>query len=312
MKLNLQEGMRQGFGAAAGLLGDSIRRDRDMEDLQRKTDFLNENERKIDAEKWARIKEREGIAGTAEHAAKVKRDFEVDSIKRKQSVTDLRAKGTRETGDGYEVLGDDGKVRRTDKAGNLIGGPVDIRSMEGKSVQDIKKEDLDIHGKELSIQATKVQIANAAAAAADRSETKANKKALREKYALLGHYLKSQSDNPKGDYSDQITSTMTEIAALDGDPTAFTNLLLGKPTEQKVATKEGDSALGTPEVTTTKTVAGPRAGGVINAAKPAAQRVLPVADLIAGAKARGYSPEKIRETLTKNGYTEEQLKSAGL
>ena len=276
----------------------------------------------------ARNDSRRITPGTAEYDSAQKSQFELEKLAREKGLLTLRQTGTNQRPDGgFDTLDGAGKVQRTDAQGNLLGGAVDQtdakgnlvsqgmdqRAYEGKSVFDMKAQDLDLSSKEKSIKLLEEQIRAAGAAALDRSETRANKKELESEIATLTHYLVSRAKNPAGDYTEQIASSAQRIAALGGNPQTMIEVMEGKPTTQTVATKTGDAALGQPVTTTTSAVKGAPVGGILRQQTPPdTGGGATLKGLIATAKARNYSPEKTREILLKQGYTDAQLKAAGL
>jgi len=116
---------------------------------------------------------------------------------------------------------------------------------------------------------TNAQIGNMAAAASDRASGKADKKALKEAYTVLGQALADKAANPKVDYSRQIAAAAVTIASNGGNPATMIDLVLGKEGSKAVTTTTGGGLTDQPEVKTTVNVRGDRQGGAMDAGKPA-------------------------------------------
>jgi hypothetical protein len=111
-------------------------------------------------------------------------------------------------------------------------------------------------------------ISQAAASAADRASSKADKEALKEEYANLAHYLTSKAQNKEGDYSAQIASAASRIAALGGNPQTMIDIMMGKETSVEVTRKKEDMMTGE-SVSEKQMVKGPRVGGATDVGRPA-------------------------------------------
>jgi hypothetical protein len=114
-ELALDQGFTAAVGAGAAktrldiVVRDEIKRGRDMADKET-----------WQAKQDARLTEREGMEGTAENAAKIKREAEVGLINKQRDLQTLRDKGALETDTGFTSRGEDGLIRSTVEAESLL------------------------------------------------------------------------------------------------------------------------------------------------------------------------------------------------
>ena len=127
------------------------------------------------------------------------------------------------------VRGDDGKVRRTDKDGNLMDG----KGIDAKTFGMDTKDKLELSTAELRNTAAKLAVAEHG-----KGERKA--KELENAYATYGFYLRNKANNPKGNYDSQLEAEYARILGLGGDPEKMASLILGPVEKSTVTVKDVD------------------------------------------------------------------------
>ena len=140
------------------------------------------------------------------------------------------------------VRGDDGKVRRTDKDGNLLDG----KGVDAKTFGMDAKDKIELSTAELRNTAAKLAVA-------DHGKDKTKAKELENAYATYGFYLRNKAKNPKGNYDEQIDAEAARIMGLGGDPEKMAAQILGAVEKSTVTVKDTDVETGR-ETSTSKVV----------------------------------------------------------
>jgi hypothetical protein len=193
-----------------------------------------------------RLATKESTEGTAEHAAKVKRGFELTDIERKQGLIGLKDKGFRDNADGSMDVYDaqSGTVYQTDKDGNAVGYR-DIREVEGTPVQDIKKQDLEMQGAELRLRQARQSLAESGVKAAEKRSAE---KLLDAYSVALGDARRESDPSKKKELNiklDQMAVNLSRYGVKVGGglwpdaPTTTTVLKEDGTTEVRTVTKGG-------------------------------------------------------------------------